>query len=44
VFKETWNKGVTKIFHGLHEAPGMIKELSNKTITQLKEKYNNANK
>jgi hypothetical protein len=44
VFKETWNKGVTKIFHGLHEAPGAFKELSDKTVTQLKEKYNSASK
>ena len=44
VFKETWNKGVMKIFHGLHEAPSTLKEISHKTITQLKEKYNNANK
>ena len=44
VLKETWNKGVMKIFHGLHEAPSTLNELSDKTINQLKEKYNKASK
>ena len=42
VFKEAWNKGVRKVFYSLHEAPGALKGLSNKTITQIKEKYKNA--
>lgn len=44
VFKETWNKGVKKIFHGLHETPGALKDLSDKIMTQLKENYKSAGK